>query len=494
VKDRKFHINKQLNNDYPSPDVPADEAWAQMNSMLDAGKPKPAEPAVNGRFGNNLLKLSALLIAAAAITMLVSKPNKQSVKTDKRKINYTSVNKKDASVSKMHDKQDANETERNNNSDDARTGMNITPATGTVLGKRMNKADSSFAERRVSSLHHRAISRNQKDNASNTKDNNITVRATRNNTMANDNRDNSKPGNRVTTYHDNKNITSEKGIVAIKNQRYNDKQEIESGITISSRPAFPLDTSFISLIIPQELTVSSEQQLRDSLFAIAYAKRKKGISGKSNTAITKILTGFSYGLQWEIPVPLEGSRYYFKGTNGVSKPYNILVPQLWVRKSLSKKSSLLLTLNFNQQYFINNKELSEITFFMAPRDTITSRKSLYKTGGFGGTISYSHKIYKRWSGAVGINYTLNRTALIDKQGINTYIRVKMSDSLYRIDRHSFDWQYINKSILSARLELYYDFKKFNIGASANLPLSTTPANGSNPVSAQLFLRWNIAGH
>jgi len=489
VKDRKFHINKQLNNDYPSPDVPADEAWAQMNSMLDAGKPKPAEPPVNGRFGNNLLKLSALLIAAAAIIMLVSKPNKQSVKTIKGKINYTSVNKKDASVSKMHDKQDANETERNNNSDDAPTGMNITPATGTLLGKQMNKGDSSFVERRVSSLHHRAINLNQKDNASNTKDNNITGRDTRNNIMANDNRGNNKPGNRVTTYHDNKNITSGKGIVAIKNQRYNDKQEIES-VIISSRAAFDLDTS----IIPQELAVSSEQQLRDSLFTIVYAKRKSGISGKSNTTSTKILTGFSYGLQWEIPVPLEGSRYYFKGTNGVSKPYNILVPQLWMRKSLSKKSSLLLTLNFNQQYFINNKELSEITFFMAPRDTITSRKSLYKTGGFGGTISYSHKIYNRWFGAVGINYTLNRTALIDKQGINTYTRIKMSDSLYRIDRRSLDWQYINKSMLSARLELYYDFKKFNIGASANLPLSTTPANGSNPVSAQLFLRWNIAGH
>ena len=85
--------------------------------------------------------------------------------------------------------------------------------------------------------------------------------------------------------------------------------------------------------------------------------------------------------------------------------------------------------------------------------------TLYKTGGFGAALAYSRKIYRGLSAAFGINYTLNRTALVNKQSINVIAGTKISDSLFGINRHSIDWQYINKSVLLANLELYYAFKK-----------------------------------
>ena len=237
------------------------------------------------------------------------------------------------------------------------------------------------------------------------------------------------------------------------------------------------------------------QKINDSLYLVAYGSSV--LSRKSKGVMSKTPAGLNFGFQWDVPFPLQGTTYYFMGTNGASKPYNIVLPQVWAGKELSKKCSVLLMIDFNQQYFINNQKLSEVTYFLAPMDTVTKSKSLYKVSGFGGTLSYSHKIYKQFSAALGINYTLNTTGLLDRQSINTYTRAKIRDSLFRIDKYFLEWQYINKTRLSLVPELLYDYKRFTMGISANVPLSNIAFYGNKkikPVNAQLFIRWNLNRH
>ena len=82
MKDRKFH-NKELQDNYPPPGVPADDAWAAMNSMLDAGLQKPPSsrggPKIPG--GSRFFMFSALLIGAVTVILLVNHSTKNSVKT-----------------------------------------------------------------------------------------------------------------------------------------------------------------------------------------------------------------------------------------------------------------------------------------------------------------------------------------------------------------------------------------------------------------------------
>ena len=132
--------------------------------------------------------------------------------------------------------------------------------------------------------------------------------------------------------------------------------------------------------------------------------------------------------------------------------------------------------------------------FMAARDTGINETFLYKTGGFGAGLSYSYEINKNLTAALGIDYTLNRTALLNKQTRNAITGHIISDSLYGINRQSSDWSYINKNMLATKLELYYTLKKINLGAAVYVPLSTVPVYGNrkiHPVNARLFIRWNI---
>ena len=218
---------------------------------------------------------------------------------------------------------------------------------------------------------------------------------------------------------------------------------------------------------------------------------KKG--NKQSIAKSKSLQ-VDYGFQWSLPVPVQGTKTYFSGTNGKSKPYNILLPQIWASKGINNKNDLFLAINLNQQYFIHNKQLSSVTMFMAPRDTGVNKVSLYKISGFGGTIAWNYKINNHWAASLGINYMLNRTALLDKQSTNIYTGNVISDSLYGINRHSNDWNYINKSMLAARVELFYVFNKLSLGASASVPLNSIPVFDDTkvrPFNSQLFVRWSI---
>ncbi|MEO8414945.1 MAG: hypothetical protein ABI472_14855 [Ginsengibacter sp.] len=531
MKDRKFHSKKSGDN-YPRPGVPADDAWEAMNRMLDANGEQPPSSTGGSRIPGSsyLFIFTSILIAAVAVILLINYGKQGTKKVTAETVLPGNRNTKNATALPVDTVRGLNNrvntspgsvTLYDSTSAGQSPGMPI-PATDTKMQRQhtskvtVTPADSNLAGTRT-------------ENKKSTAENDIlTAKHTRSDIFAkNKKRHHEKDWYpRQLTIHkagdaESKPISGNQTSMQIKDvQRIDlknnvvaaceEKNMVTSGDIPSSQSNRPgaienMDSflasgiqsslaTFVTSRIQEHLDSSYVQMLQGHLKNVALVKehalQSTGIRKGTHTK----MPGIEYGFQWDVPIPVQGTANYFKGTNDKSKPYNLLLPQLWLSKGLSSKSTLFFAVNFNQQYFINDRKLSQLSFFLAPRDTAINRKSLYKTAGFGGTLLYSYQFYQRWSVALGINYTFNRTALLDLQSINAFTGEKLSDSLYGINRHSVDWQYINKNMLAANLELRYSFKKLSLGAAVYLPLSVMPVYDNkkiHPVNTQLFVRWNI---
>jgi transmembrane sensor len=80
LSDKNLHSDKMNPDNYPEPDIPADEAWTEMNQLLDADSgPAPQRKTGNLFRGNLFLYAGAglLLVMVAAYLLLSQKPVKQ---------------------------------------------------------------------------------------------------------------------------------------------------------------------------------------------------------------------------------------------------------------------------------------------------------------------------------------------------------------------------------------------------------------------------------
>jgi hypothetical protein len=219
---------------------------------------------------------------------------------------------------------------------------------------------------------------------------------------------------------------------------------------------------------------------------------KNTASGKNK------LTGFGYGLQWNVPLPLQGVSGYFTGADGNSKPYNLLIPELWLSKTLGKdkRHQIQLQINPNRQFFTGKKELTSQTGPLSIQDTtmVSRNTRLLKTSGIGVTLQYNYNFSGKWSAGAGLNFSSYGKALLSAQTVRMTDNKLLSDSLYGITRSAADWQYIKSSMLAGKLELSYQVKKIRAGIDVYIPLtniSAYPGNTIRPVNGQLFLRWAI---
>lgn len=203
------------------------------------------------------------------------------------------------------------------------------------------------------------------------------------------------------------------------------------------------------------------------------------------------------GLQWTVPFPFHGFKYYFVDTDERKIPYHLLIPGVWVSKFFTKKSELMLSATLSQEYFAGNKVL--YTFFSGRSQTNTDLNkktiSLSKTSNIVAGMQYNFHISNRWAVGLGINYNRVNNALLVNEDIAMSNDSVTSSSVYAIKRSSDQWSYLRPSFFSGKLEAAYKFKRFNAGCSIVAPLSNilSPVTeiSVRTVNGQLFLRWKI---
>src|SRR5260221_6815038 len=81
MNDQPHRFRHVLNDDYPAPGIPADEAWARMRTLLDNASQEGAQPPMAPAQSHPLLiyRLAAcLLLAAAGVWLLARSRHKRS--------------------------------------------------------------------------------------------------------------------------------------------------------------------------------------------------------------------------------------------------------------------------------------------------------------------------------------------------------------------------------------------------------------------------------
>jgi hypothetical protein len=538
VKDRKFY--SEPGDNYPKPTLPADEAWADMNSMLDVPPPGPPEPGHNYPMpgGSNLFWVSItaiVLVTASVITYYRHACSKSTAHarslTAKNKSGQLIPGNKDtlgasdgrSKIDKIIKANDAGSIDTasiiaspggssktptvltpDEKIHDAGVNDNVRDAPSPKNNQEVNtakgiqgNASMKPSHRMISAVngqHNRGMIRNDANPFSagsfahraqivrnhHRYSNALTAIPVNISTVQN------APGS-TGKFHTKLNINATKQRQSIM---YIQVSTSYLADRIESFMKEPIARDAGGNIQPDSLRIKLIGGFHD---LVASKKHRSGSKGKASAGHNKKAAGYDYGLQWDAALPVQGSANYFMGTNAKSRPWQSLLPGLWLRKNIDSRSAVLLTINISQQYLTGNRQVAFVRDTIQ-RDSGFRKKSVYKLSGFGASIEYSRQLFKNWGAAIGFSYTINRQALLYQQNTNLYSGTVLSQSLYGIKRSDADWQYITGNLAMGKLELYHTFKKLDIGAAASVPITAIPVYGSkniHPLNASIFLRWDI---
>lgn len=288
------------------------------------------------------------------------------------------------------------------------------------------------------------------------------------------------------------------------------KVETDGNTTAKSRQGFHLNLSFGRK--PIDTTIIDTLQKKDTPVtappaAIPAATKKKERTKRTSAparVYDDVGTAWSwqYGLQWKSTIPLNGSKYYFTGTNTRSEPYNLLIPGIWLSTTVNSKHELMLLVKPADWYYYNDKVYRKDTSYVIDNSdsipkTITSRKTtrLIKTGGWYGSLQYNYHLNENWLIGAGIGYHLRVRGLAYQQSFKNLSDSLAKDSLYSMEKNAETNKYMAASFITGKLEVAYRFNAMDIGATLLVPL-TDPftdksLNKSRPLNVQLFVRWRI---
>jgi len=547
VHDKNLHINKKLKGNYLPPDVPENDAWATMNKMLDDDNKAPLPPPNSSHGINKFWGYGLAALFVACMLLWINKNGQQQTLTAKHIQNNDEKNKKDIhqfsgnDSSAMVDRKDKTASAAANRNNDKTNIAENNLKTNVKEENANNVTPGSSADDRSKNKNSSKISIGNNGDNNNTdinadnlkKDKPLSFTNKKNGTLSS----NAKRNKNQTKNFQQKNYNQDdfdnsetfsnkknkeeylkshkkndqRSIVINEKANKNNKENISDDNTIdetqnvvgknksTSKDARGNDIAEMKPV--KQGPIQNDFLLHDPTddFSKVNAPSKNSSAKAQKDKSGKKFINFNFGLQWNIPLPIQGTSDYFTGTDDKSKPYNLLIPEIWISKTFGKNNNhtIRLQANLNQQYFTGKKEVASSTGPLSPLDSttiVTRNTKLLKISGVGITLQYNYNFNAKWSAGVGLNYSLNGKALFNKQTILQSNGQLLSDSTYGVTKSSADWQYINKGLLAGKLEASYSFKKFQVGAAVFIPLNNISSSSNNnirPLNGQLFFRWRI---
>lgn len=552
--DKNLHIKSGLYDNCPSPEVPVDDAWNSMKNLLDKTPPpkSPVSPNGNNWFG----KYSLLLVIIAGILIWISTDKKgtnspssafkEKAATPNNKSNplhrddpsnhhlphYRGDTKNDNGNAVFLKPDNLNDPKnnyarrenngKNNNStkndsgtynsdwhvtgpdayNNEVTGKNnnkinaVKPRTNLALGKENNLVNTTSAD-------NNNLLENKHPNNKGLRKNDATSNSAKRGNISGI-EDNMNPGNEIADNKGNSKISpprsKSKNEVTLTAKSGSKNNSYKKGNIKPLHPKAPdnaqLKTEDNNLKI--DIVRNNHFRLGNPFaFNIALGDsslRTKIKAGRKNN----MLSSFHLGLQWNAPMPLQGTSDFFKGTNAKPNAYSILIPEIYISRDLGKKHvhNIHLQLNPLQQYLAGNKEVFSYTGRRSVQDStmVIRTTKLSKASGIGISLQYNYNFNAKWGVGLGMNYSFYSRALLHSETVDLTDNTLLSDSLFSIRRSSINWAYLNSRILAGKLEFSYNFIKFKAGAAAFVPISNFtlhPDRNIRAVNGQLFIRWEI---
>ena len=212
--------------------------------------------------------------------------------------------------------------------------------------------------------------------------------------------------------------------------------------------------------------------------------------------------GIHFGLQLNVPFESGANSL---DVNGKRQPFSLLIPQLFIEKSISKKQRLLLAFNPYSQYYLNNKRIISANNYnvtiqhgsaeeKAPQQiTYVQQVSINKLIGIEATLMYRYKLSDKLNIGLGVANNWLQSAVITNKIIENGTKVT-HDSIIGIDKSSKEWNLLKSNFVSGKLEVGYKYKKLEIGAVVCKPIGNISTNAfanKTPFNTNLFIRFYI---
>lgn len=186
---------------------------------------------------------------------------------------------------------------------------------------------------------------------------------------------------------------------------------------------------------------------------------------------------WSVWLQLNVPLPLNGTKYYTTGPKGNDAVYRNFIPSLRLERAIGK-SALSIDLHpYNTAILPVKKGLSTGDTTL----TIT-RKQIVKQFGPEALLLYHYPVYKNLQLSAGLGASFWRKAI-------------SVDSVSNITAGA-DWKHYPRIAFTADIEVYYDLRQWQMGLRTALPLNKytrEPALFANKrLQVELLLRRRIS--
>ncbi len=196
--------------------------------------------------------------------------------------------------------------------------------------------------------------------------------------------------------------------------------------------------------------------------------------------------------QWRIPVPVGNNPSHYKGPNGNTQLYRLLIPGIrmqrtWNNAALSLDVNLMTTqLYRNEPYYDKTNPVGSID---------ATNRTLLQTYGYSVSLAYHHRIAGNFFGSAGIQGYYGHTASIleavkyrDTTGVHTRTTTYGENSKI--------WNHIGNFQGQITGEIYYDHARWQAAARTVVPVLHTAKDSTGmtmkPVpQVELLLRWKI---
>lgn len=490
MKNKNKNIAKFFSENLPDPEIPADDAWGNMNDMLHATP-------VGGKAGHGVkvstFKLVSGLISAGIVTVGVV----LFLSNDKKEFPVKSEKASSSAISALE--KSNNEIAKVGESGKIRQGVEteigIGPGKIKGAGKEVKTERSEGIEKRE------GVER--KDESGENKE--------------------TKKGETSAKYPGRNSLVTE----ALGNIRKSAKPSRESNSNLSKsderkRFAGMRDSQFASKPVNGKaakessgnINVATEDRKRSelALFPLKSLRFKPkfydpgfSVKVKAITELTSAIAGnipkqprersFEIGLEWNLNSPLKQTDFLFTGLDSIRKPALLLIPGIYMTQSLKENHLVTFSLTATQPYFGNNGKLAQVLDSLPGRDSLYSSRStnLIKTVGINLALQYHYQFANHFTVGAGVAYSRISGAFVqkwvyhanDEPLLQEQVTIKNSEQVGR---------YLNRNIFYFKAGVSYRIGRLQTGVSIFAPVSNVSAMPRFPIRAvngQFFLRFRV---
>ena len=442
MNDKNIHINQKLDSNYPEPDVPVDDAWAEMNAMLN-DPPMPPGKGGGGGIRGRFWKLFLFVIGIGLIILTINQLYK--------KADTLTTNSEPDTITKVVP-ESLNQTIINKNN--TKQSGNIPPDSFSIKSAialiKNDENSTKTAQDTLSKYYSGPVTPKQRTNNGKAGLDNPLINSSANKPGNRNNIDNSnaKLANariKNNTFHQPVNNNSTSTGISNTNKGLNNSDD--NSTANDSLPLTDADTQKNNNSLP---IISAAKLLKSSTAPRLIEKIKNPLVKKplgaidvsnSNATIKALLaeqnklknkskkpaSNFTYGIQLNAGIPLQQECFcnFTVGVNGKKQPWKLLIPGIWAGKIFAQKHEVSLQFTPYQQYFIADKVISSSTIYLPPglpEDTLLATKTtrIIKAFGLNAGIHYNYRFNNKWTVGLGVDYNAVSGILMSEEVKRVY--------------------------------------------------------------------------